>query len=291
MDKGPVLYYWMFRHERYWGLLISWITRMSEPEIGITMALSRRLRPLVLRGMVRDCLLEVVMGRAPGNVSAASYLLKQTRDMDTVGQNGWMGAYADRSAVARQGSIVCALDAKEGRRYRLSSTEKRIIATHMSMTEGVLDSLDFIVHGCAYVQGGRFDSISTQMGSKYPCKAFVEMRYNQDWRGRGQRGRWWGLVTKFISCVGQGLGFAFLRVFPSRPVRASMGNDASLGQDFVLDGLVIPRDAFDFRLRVNQRPDFVVPITSIWSQCIAVPWFGTDRASHIIFPTRRELYI
>jgi hypothetical protein len=287
IDKGPILFYWVFRHERYWGYLIKTITRKTSPEIGITMAMSRRLRPLVLRSIVHDVLIRIATSQIEGNAVAASHLLKYFPNEAVDAWQAWLTerAHADQGAVIKQDSIICTLQASTGKRYLLSSTEANLLARHLS----IATSVEIRVHDYAWIHGGRLYGINTREGRKYPCKSFVEMRHDQQVHRRARRGRWWAQVTKFVSCGNAGTEFAFLRTFPTRYVRSNMG------EDFVLNGLDIPEDAFEFFPFVEKDPDFVVPITSIWSQCIVIPWVGaeshTGLVPHIIFPTRRDEYL
>jgi hypothetical protein len=296
MDKGPILYYWMFRHERYWGFLIRMLNKMNNPEIAIAMALRRRLRPRALCNLTTEPLIGIVTGRLPGNVLQAGFILRQR--VQDEGQGGWLGAYADRSGVVGQGAIACTVDAKAGRPCILSVTERHLFAAQMSISATQLPAVNIAIHGIADIHGSKLYTSWSPHGRKFPLQTFVEVRYDQQWHGRGIRDRWWGQVLKIVSFVGEGSAFAFVRVFPYHPVRASAARDDNLGRAFVLDGLYISGGAFDFNSDVNWEPDFIVPITSIWSLCIVVPWVGaeesiqqrsiTGRASHIILPLRRE---
>jgi hypothetical protein len=291
IEKGPVMYYWMFRHERYWGILTGTIRRRNAPEIAITMAMTRRLRPRTMRHMAVAPLRDIVEGRSRGSVPRARFLLNQMDAIDTDdGQAGWMGANPGRSAVIRQGLIVCAASGR-GLAARLTDVELTLFSQHMNISMSYLNTAPIYVHGALRILRNRMSTITSPHGKRHPLRAFVEIRHA---RSR-LRDRWWGQVTKVASL--NGLTVVFLRTFPERRVRQHMARDSSLGPDFVLTGLVIDDTSFDFNDESNLTSQYVVNVTDVWSHCLVVPYPPQGRnsrnrvqqpISHLIFPVRRE---
>jgi hypothetical protein len=297
--KGPVLYYWMFRHERYWGVLTGCILRRSNPEIAITMAMTRRTRPSTMLNMALSPLQAITAGIIEGNVARARFLHRQLTQLNEGGQAGWTGADTGRSSVIRQSSIICSAHGR-GIRATLTTSEITLISDHMNVSEADLARTLTLVFDAAIILGTLVYATTSHRGKRNPLKAFVEIREpgrRGRGRGRGRYGcdRWWGQVTKVASF--ENTVVAFVRAFTHRPVRGARAYDPSLGQDFVLDGLVIGESDFDYRDKSNLVANYVVPVIKIWSNCIVVPLPDEGRgsrstvalrATHIVSPTRRE---
>jgi hypothetical protein len=284
ITKGPVVWYWMFRHERYWGFLISNIRRMTSPEIGIAMAMRRRLRPSKMRGLVEAPLLDIIMGRIEGDATRASALLRQRRLIWEGGQAGWTGAHAGRSAVVHQNSTVCAPRGK-GVMGTLTRIERKLLLNCGVPIDDLIRTVRF--HDTANLLGNIFSVAISTEGRKHPLRTFVELRHASR--------QWWGQVLRFVTV--SDVSFAFMRVFDNHKVQGHRAQDPTLGVHFVLNGLEIGDSALDCS-PPNLVPAFIVPITSIWSNCIMAPipppegrrrQRATRSASHIIIPVRREL--
>ena len=287
ITKGPVLWYWMFRHERFWGFLIGNIKRMTSPEIGIAMAMKRRLRPSSMRGLVDAPLLDIIMGRREGNVARAKFLVRQRSETLEGGQAGWMGAHAGRSAVVHQALVACAPRGK-GLQGVLTIVEKRLLRNFCVTTGSAIGPISTVTfHDTANILGNTFSVAMSTEGRKHPLRTFVEMRHASR--------QWWGQVLRFVT-IGD-MSLVFMRVFNTHKVQEHRARDPTLGRDFVLNGLYIGDSALDCSPS-NLVPEFVVSVTNIWSNCIVVPippslthrrQRTTRSATHLIIPVRREL--
>jgi hypothetical protein len=262
------------------------------------MAMTRRLRPSTMRNMSIQPLRDIVIGKTQGNRSRARFLLQQKQEIDDGAQAGWMGANAGKSAVITQRMTVCNVHDR-GFETKLTPVELALISAnmHISMRHLNNPSTSILVYTKAQILRNVLSAITSAHGKKYPLRAFVEVRQSHHQQVPRLRNRWWGQVIKLVSI--SGVPVVFLRTFAVRRVRTQMAHDPSLGSDFVLDGLVIGDTAFDFEDQSNLIPQFVVPITDIWSHCIVVPNPHEDSrvrgrttvsASHLIFPVRREPY-
>ena len=287
IDKGPILYYWMFRHERYWGLLTNCLRRRTDPEICIAMIMTRRLRPPVMRDIAIEPLTKMAEGSVEGNAKNAKSLLTSMGALED-GQGGWMGARAGHSAAVRPRTMICTLRGR-GVTRTLGDVERKLLHSTMHISFDFMDSTPAKIFDTANLLGSTFSTITAVGGREHPLRSFVEIRDRTD---RGVY-HWWGLVIKFAS-VG-GTDVAFLRVFESLTLRTSMARDVNLGTDFTLNALAIGDGSFNFAVGSNWTPNKLVPITRIWSNCIVVPWpikitHRTETgATHIVLPVRRQL--